>query len=388
MVGTLIASLTFSADALACEIRSDGPRWRARVSDRERDRFNGERRTAVVVCDRRTGRTIVLRRGVLRGSFEDGGRGRVFGDATAVGGRVAWIEARLGRRGRTVCVVVARASSHRVVRRRVVQRDGWRSSPHLEIVMSRRGELAWTVSTNRDGSTGKLVLHRPGMRDRVLDRSLPSGLRLEDDRTLSWFDDGGMLRFRELPDRPPWRGCPDRRRSEPALVETDLLRVTSASYDSFYGAYATVLRGCWRRTGRERILARFEGADDGSFTTHAVIGADDRWVALVIDDAFPRYDQGCYGARVRSIDVLGERRPREATGGGCAPALAAPGDQLAVTSAGWPAWVHDGRLLARGDEGKVVELDRGAITGLRADSNLVSWSNGGEARSARVGPPE
>ncbi len=46
------------------------------------------------------------------------------------------------------------------------------------------------------------------------------------------------------------------------------------------------------------------------------------------------------------------------------------------------AWVRDGVLYALGTDSKVVRLDAGAITDLRADGNAVVWTRDGAPQRA------
>ena len=47
---------------------------------------------------------------------------------------------------------------------------------------------------------------------------------------------------------------------------------------------------------------------------------------------------------------------------------------IAVTASGAPAWIRDGVLLGVDAASQVAELDRGAVTNLRADGDVVRWN--------------
>lgn len=376
-----------AAEAAACERRADGPRWTARVLE-QRLSVNVHRSTAVL-CDHRHAKLTVLRRALMRGVNGNRPRGAVVGDAAAAGRRVAWIESATGRGGTRATVVVADARTRRVVSHRRALRTRRRGFAYtLEIVISTRGELAWIVQTRFgiDYET-RLVLQRPGRPPRILRSAVPTGLRLEDDRTLSWNTGEATIRFLELPGRAPWPGCPERSRWRPVLTTPEMI-VTRASYG---GPDAIELvRACWRANRTDPVVARI--FDDGSGTTpHLdVLGADGRWLVFAESEVEWRYTQGyCYPPRVFTVDVGGGGgggggRSARAQTPACRATFATPGDAVAVTERGSPAWIHGDLLLSRDAEGKAIELDRGDVGSLRAEGSRVLWTNGGVPREAEV----
>ncbi len=372
-----------AAEAAACERRADGPRFTAGVARHESSSPDVLRTTAVV-CDHRRAKRSLLRRGVMAGP-NGRPRGVVVGDAAAAGRRVAWIEAVTGRAGTRATVVVADARTRRVVRRRVALRTRERGFPQtLEVVISTRGEVAWTVQTEfGDDYATRLVLERPGRRPRGVAAGA-AGLTLEDDRTLSWVAEIGTIRFLELPGRRPWPGCPQRSRWKPVLATPEML-VTRASYAR--GAIE-VVRACWRATGADPVVATAHDDGSGTAPNLAVLGADARWLVFAYSEVESRYNPGgyCYGPEVFTVDVSAGRRVRKAVSDVpvCVEDFALPGDPVAVTDSGSPAWVHGGRLLARGEGGKAVELDRGEIAGLRAEGNRLHWTNAGVPKTAEL----
>ena len=284
------------------------------------------------------------------------GHGRVR-KASAAGHRVAWVESHGGR----VVIRVARVGRRVTQLRRIVRR-----APDAEsfgVVLTRDGDLAWLASTYDRG--GEVALARPGRAPRVLDRYASADLGLEDGRTLRWSDPAGYHSFFDLRRVP----CPSRPRFAPVL-QTERVLLTLRRYPS-----TLVLRGCDLKTRRDVVLGEQE-SHVGNSGALDVIGTDGTWVLLRYSDA-DRYT-GSVSVQIATADVAGGER--------IAPfgLTREPGPQagaFAITDRGIPAWLAGDRLLTLDRRG-VVELDHGAIAGLRSSGVTVVWTNGGAPRSA------
>jgi hypothetical protein len=163
--------------------------------------------------------------------------------------------------------------------------------------------------------------------------------------------------------------CPSRPRFAPVL-QTERVLLTLRRYPS-----TLVLRGCDLKTRRDVVLGEQE-SHDGNDGTLDVVGIDGTWVLLRYSDT-ERYT-GSVGVQVATADVAtGESKAPFSLNGVPAPQAGA----FAITDRGIPAWLAGGRLLTLNRRG-VVELDHGAIAGLRSSGVTVVWTNGGAPRSA------
>jgi hypothetical protein len=342
----------------------------------------GVRTTTVRVCT--GGRRVVLRRAVLRRQLSARRSGVLVGAASAAKRRVAWIEARFGRRSREFVVNVASVSRRGAVRRLTserVARDRARSLPSLGMVLTDDGDLAWLAPTPRGG---RVVTWERGERRRTVARTDGSGLLLEDGRTLRWTKLDGTIGFHDLQHRP----CPTRLRFKPVLTGSRVA-ITQATYSFDGGDVVTkVVRGCDLVTRRDLVV---EQASEESPNTDdvAVIGVDRTWV-LFAREEYAR-PEPCAQRWVQAVDIATGRRTRRSVLGtpACGPPgvpTPAPGSPLAITESGAAAWITTeagvSRLLVA-VRGEVRELDRAAsITDLRAAGDAVAWTADGVARTA------
>jgi hypothetical protein len=199
MIAALVVASLLAGGPAPCAADPSAPPTTARVVERWHPGRILE--TAVVACDRRSGRSTVLRRAWLFSPLRGRSQGRVLEAASAAGRRVAWAERRIRRRvttGRAAVSVVRRNGTATVLRERRVLRTGrW---AELDVALTTRGELAWLAGE-------RLVVEHPGRRPRVAARGEFYGLGVDDDRTLRWSEDGD-LRFLDL---RPWPAgtCPD-----------------------------------------------------------------------------------------------------------------------------------------------------------------------------------
>jgi hypothetical protein len=334
--------------------------------------------TAVVACDRRSGRTTVLRRARLVSPLRGPERGRSLEAASAAGRRVAWVERRIRRRvmtGRVAVSIVRRDGASTVLRERRVGRT--RQWAELDVALTTRGELAWLAGD-------RLVVERPGRRPRVVARGELYGLGVDDDRTLRWLDHVEM-RFLDL---RPWPAgtCPERSRHR-RVAATDQLVVTEARYGTPEES-ARVVRACVRATGADRVIAL--GNDALGFGTSAIVaGISGPWV-VVVSGRHSRYE-GCVEARVEAIHAGTGAEGRAAVLPWCRSTPSVD-DPAVVTDGGIPAWIvrepARSALLAAGPDGTAVELDAAGPAGLSAltaDGPRVRWLHDGAPRAAELG---
>ena len=104
--------------------------------------------------------------------------------------------------------------------------------------------------------------------------------------------------------------------------------------------------------------------------------------SATLSGAFERY--GCVSSSMVVFDLVTGRAGRRVEGCENDPALPTQADPQAVTASGGPAWVRGGALQALDTIGRIVVLDRGPITGLRAEGDEVVWRNGEVERRARL----
>lgn len=336
--------------------------------------------TAVAVCDRRTGRRMVVHRAAER-----------FGDtvegAAAAGRRVAWIERHRRSRPR-IEVVVIELPSRRELRRVTVARGRFPGFRTIDVAMTSRGDLAWLVPAAR--RRDRIVLQRAGRPRREIARErYLCCLGVEDDRTLRWrrgFD--GAFEYRDL--RPPRvvAGCPRRERFHRVRSTAQVL-VTSADYGAptpIDGTTWSVIRACLRTAGRDVVVAQ-EKATSASWDTVREIRAAPPFVVLE-REVGSRYT-GCSLARLETVDL------RSGRSGHSSPLscdeLPSPREPLAVTASGAPAWILDraehSRLLAIDAGRGLIELDSGppgSLQHLRAEVDTVHWTHAGAPRTTKL----
>ena len=103
-------------------------------------------REPTLLCVKAGGRRIVLRRAQFEDPYEGRAHGTVIAAAAAAGRKVAWIETRLTRERRIVVVRVVRIGARgrvRPLRRIVAARDNSDRQGPADVVLTRRGDLAW-----------------------------------------------------------------------------------------------------------------------------------------------------------------------------------------------------------------------------------------------------
>jgi len=358
-------------DACARSDRGDRYQAAARFFDNGRDVV----RTAVVVCDRRTGRRSVVHRAFER-------RGDTIESAAAAGRRVAWIERHRGARPR-IEIVVLDMPSRRELRRLTVARGRIRGFHLLDVAVTSRGDLAWQVPAGR--RRDRIVVQPLGRRRREIARGrLLSGLGVEDDRTLRW-QRGAEEEFVYHDLRAPRvvRGCPRRERFHPRLSDAHVL-VTSADYGAptpIDGTAWSVVRACLRTVGRDFVVAQEEGSTASWYTVALIRPAPPY---LVLGRTVSSRYHGCVSASLATVDLRSGRSGHSASlqcDG--LPDRAAP----AVTASGAPAWIDapGARLLAIDGLRGLIELDNGvpgSLQGLRTQGDTVHWTHAGQPRAA------
>ncbi len=136
-----------------------------------------------------------------------------------------------------------------------------------------------------------------------------------------------------------------------------------------------VVRGCDLTTRRDVVVGEQE-SHVGNSGALDVVGVDGTWVLLRYSDT-DRYT-GSGSVQIATANAAtGDRKAPFPLQGVPAPQAGA----FAVTDRGIPVWIAGDRLLALDRRG-VVELDHGAIAGIRSSRERVSWTNSGTLRSA------
>ena len=334
--------------------------------------------TKVVLCDHARGRERVVRRARFR---LDARRGSgVIGDASAAGGRVAWIEERnRGGLVPTVSVTVKDIRTRRRVRR-IRLGPGEDKAPPVElgIALTSRNQLVWLYRE-------KVVLKAPGQRRRVLARGASRPLTLEDDGTLVWRRSFSEAASFELAPPPQSGGCPKRAGYAPVADADGVLvterRLVKPAPDV---RREQVVRACVRGSGRDAIAAYAFSDGFDSLTIEGVTAGAGR-VAYVTSFA----DR--YGGCEQQVQVLeaATLRPGRRSLNACDPPAAARGAPFVLTTGGAPAWLAPaapGAVRVLGIDGleRYTELDRGAITNLRADGDEVVWDRDGREWRTRL----
>jgi hypothetical protein len=376
----LAATLAAPASAHACTALPAGFAEDARVTGSSRAGLPTDL-TRTSLCVRAAGRRIVLRRARLTQPSRGRPAGAIVGGAAAAGRRVIWIETRFPRGRRVVVVYVVRIGARGIVRperRIVVRRDRSRLVPEVDVAITARGELAWLAPVRRPADWNAVVYDPPDGTPRRVGLDFAGRLAVEDRITLRWYS-GEHLGFFELP-RRPGGGCPARTRFR-HVASNDTIRVTRRTHNET----VLVVRACLLATGGDRAVAQ---ALPGFDELLGVVGLD-RHRIVVWRGHILRTGESCEITQsvidARSGGIRRQARTYPCEGGLPLPTEGAP---LAVTSRGVAAWVSDQdgvrRLLAAGPDERVVELDRGAIEGLRARGAAVEWTRDGAPRSMEL----
>lgn len=320
-------------------------------------------RTALRVCAGR--REHELARGTWR-DRRRGADGVRIGAASAAGNRVAWIEERSRGVARETVVTVARVGREvRVLRRFTATRQRTSSPIHIDVLLTRAGDLAWSAG-GYDVRGSLVAVDRPGERPRRLASYAGSGLALEDGRTLRWYEGDFFFDFFDL--RPI--DCRKRSRYTP-WAQNDQVLVTRAQYHG-----STVVRGCDVRSGRDRVLIQ-NYSDVGAESELTFVGLDREWAV------FHQAEYWRDGGGPATVTVIDARTGRQSSGhtynGESVPQYPVPvaGAPFAVTAQGVAGWVRGEALYALVDQDTIVRLDAGAIGDLRADGDALVWTRDG-----------
>jgi hypothetical protein len=328
-------------------------------------------RTTAVACD--GDRRVVVRRARLLRPASSRPTGRRIATVSGAGRRVAWGELRHARGFVSAFVGITRIGRARPlrVRRASVPRE---RAPYLEVLLARRGALAWQVGH-------RLWRAYPQRRAWLLDEQSWGSLTIEDGRTLRWTTRGGELRYEELALWPEG-ACPARRRFR-VVAENDQVVVTAAEYGPFAGDRIRVFRACLRENPNDEVISQVR-IPHGSGPGLELLAIRGEWVMLLRRvGSF----HGCWFSLEVHHATLGSGRDAPWLDCGREPG---PGTPLVVTEFGAAAWIveeqHRSVLLTGVGDG-VIELDvaaPGGITGLVADERAVHWLHEGEPRSAAL----
>ena len=135
-----------------------------------------------------------------------------------------------------------------------------------------------------------------------------------------------------------------------------------------------------RGEGPDRPLAETT-AGFGNGYVATVAGLTGTMLAFAVTDT-SRYDACAGWTVITTFDARTGLSLREVELPNCGADAPPRRWRSAITRDGVFAWLAADRLLVGGADGKPAELDRGAITGLRAEGDLILWSHAGEPRAA------
>jgi hypothetical protein len=347
--------------------------------DRSEFTRGGRTETRLAAYDRRSGRRRVL----AGGSRGRRGLGTFIGGWSASGDRVAYVEARAGRRRMVVRLHVVRvgATVERVETLWLFRRPTGRSVP-LDAAMTSRGELAWL-------EPGGVFARRRGRRTRRVSRVRYGAVALEDDRTLRLSRGDADLAYLDLrPGRRPEPYCGGRSRFR-RVLRTRHVVVSRARYvtsDRWWDA----IRACRRSDGRDPLI-------DWTLSyfmlgsTLRVAGADRDWV-VISNTACGHHGDGCTSSYRAHQAGTAREGPYVSLDSDVDP-VGGPGRHgLAVSDRGLPAWVFQdaggARLVVVRGEDVYSVVDSGApgsIRDLAWSGEVLSWTHDGVPRSFSPG---
>ncbi len=318
-------------------------------------------RSAVVVCDQRTGRERRSR--TVRLSNARGGR--AFLAAAASDTQIAWIEATYSRANARVVLMQASRGSFASKQRRVLYEGRIELRSHFGVVFTRGGRLV--VSSPEGVRVG----------DRRVVAGPVSNLGIEDGATLRFTRQATGRTYLELsPVRRDRAGCPVRERFRRTYASKDVV-LTVASYGDLYNR-TDVWRACLTRSDRDPVVAVTEAAP--SSPTGPLLGLDPPWV-ITGGTSNDKY-HNC-STTLRAVNTQTGALGPSSDAGTCDPLLAPDfGDAVAVTDRGRIAWLERSsdvwRLqLADGPAGPTTlqAAAPGAIGAPSASGSTITWSS-------------
>ncbi|MDA0184991.1 hypothetical protein OJ997_32100 [Solirubrobacter phytolaccae] len=326
------------------------------------------KRTALRVCGHE------LARGTMRERLGKGATGRRVAAASTAGHRVAWIEERRRGRDRRVVLTLARVGREvRVLRRLEVQRTRTIYAAVTDVLLTREGDLAWSADDGEANGGGFVKVEQRGKRARRVSTFEGTNLTLEDGRTLRWLEVDSTYGFLDL--RPV--GCDERSRFHP-WASNARVQLSRALYGPHAQIGTTVVRGCDLATGRDRVL--IQSVSDFSSTAYLdLIGLDRDWAVF---HGSEMWHEGPGPSRLTVVNVRTGRATSASTEKVPAPL---PGDPFAVTERGVTAYVTGGVLYGLVAPDRIVRLDAGVITDLRADGDTLRWTRDGVPMSSVPG---
>jgi hypothetical protein len=381
---TLTAIFVAPVASHACERSSEGERYEAEGEGTIRGEIGGAREfhSRIVLCDGRTGRERILRRGTMQ---TQSGRGLALHGGSAAGGRVVWVEVRGDGRSTRVDLVESRARDGEALRR--TRLSSGRAQPYVET--ARLGAVVRSdfgvVTTVPSDPEPRLVLLRGGKRLREVADDFASNLALEDGRTVRYLDAASRRHYVDLAPVPrgPF-GCPVRARWE-RVIGDERVHVTDATYgspDASTGfASVTVVRACLRSTGQDPVVVQTRSSTGDSQSARTLLTAGDWAVVPVLISS---RGEACVATRYAPMNLRTGQRAPVSTVNPC-DAAAVLTDRGALATVQLENGVAI--LRVRSVVGVLTELDRaaaGAITDLRAEGKTLRWENAGQPRSAEV----
>ncbi len=379
--------LTGTAHA-ECTTTPDGARSSAAVETV----FNGEVdqphtvRTAIVLCDRRTGRERRMRESAMSETAAGEGHpalplhGRRFFDADVANGRVAWAQLDVsGAPARSTITIREARTDGRAVRSTVALRELAARRSYASAAISSRGDLAWALG--RGGYDRGVWVWRTHGRPQRVAAGIGDQFAFVGD---SLFPvKGAPSGFVEVRKAPVRNGCP--RRPGFAYVTASRAYLITSGRFVVDGHAFRWWRACVRGSGRDRVIGFAEDGRGGLFVGDVV-----RLLALVGSTAVfdTRYDAGHMGGTPYLLRV--DVRTGKVTESIDVPEWPDLGGrhEVVVLPDGSIVWIAalDGATVRLARPGAApIALDRGTdIRGLTASGTTVRWLHDGQPRSYQV----
>lgn len=374
-LSSVLLAAGVATPASACEKSSKAPRYTAEVG---RETGPGIASTSVVRCDRRTGRTRVLRRARLVGET----RGTEIVDVALAGRRLAWVERSLSPKRRTLTLRTADAFRLDIRKRRVLVRGARAATDSAAVVVTSRDDVLYSFGPEGASrlwswrSGGRIVSRGPGG---------AAGAFLVDGFSVI----GADRRPLDLRPRPRRDGCPWRP-SVRSLASSDQVAINVAS-SVIEAEESIVWWVCDRDTGREATIHSSFTDDVDYHFTDAVSVADivGHHVLLAVTEASGHsYDapdlwlvDGRSGELTRKVDV------GEWPSNGNPEAVLFEDGSFAWIAANPVGGMRLVRLARPGSEPATLDTGGPGLTGLAISGRTLTWTNDGVARSYELASP-
>lgn len=320
----------------------------------------------LLVCERRTGKSRVLRDGVDSSTSAR----TVLGRPAVDGWQVIWSEVGGRRRVQTQRMVDLRRPT--VQRRRVLGPVGDRGIESAELATVRLPDhvLAWTEVT-KDDNSGRLMIGRLGRRPRVLVSEGVRTVGVQDGRTIVWSDVSGRNSYIDMARLPRRDGCPVRSSFNRVVLTNRLLAVTASTYGDY--------RICWRASGRDEVAVHSAAEVSYSFAA----AGEHVLIQTLPWNKYQTCDRQLMGVGVFNARL--QRPERAHVDLGCA--RYSPVVLAGTGAAAWITTINDvtEALQVLGPDGTVGNLDTGPIGSLgalAATDTAFTWTHDGQPRTS------